>query len=176
MQRTKLAILVTILFGLTAAVASAADTPGIVVDKAKRTIAIDAKVAPRKIDDPRFKEIYPIEVVACWAFPKGEKSHETVVTIDIKPSLVHKALEDLGLKAGRPAIGEDKDHPAGEGPKVNVFIEVPTEDGSTKKIAIEKILVDKKTLKPIGKVDWRFTGSCSGSPIRISLKWSTQPT
>ena len=59
-------------------------------------------MAPRKIDDPRYKEIYPIEVVACWPFPKGQKAHETVVTIEVKPSAVHKALESLGLKPGTP--------------------------------------------------------------------------
>ena len=63
-----------------------ADATGVVVDKDKRTVTIDAKVAPRKIDDPRYDKIYPLEVVACWAFPKGQKAHETVVTIDCKPS------------------------------------------------------------------------------------------
>src|SRR6516162_6140486 len=91
--------------------------PSVVVDKEKRTITIDAKIAPRKIDDPRYKEIYPIEVIACWPFPKGAKAHETVVTIDIKPSEVHKALEDLGLKPGTPVVGEAKMPPAGPGVK-----------------------------------------------------------
>src|SRR4051794_22637245 len=75
----------------------------IIVDKEKRTITIPAKVAPRKIDDPRYKEIYPIEVIATWPFPKGAKAHETVVTYDVKPSDVHKALESLGVKPGKPA-------------------------------------------------------------------------
>src|SRR5436309_8456196 len=79
--------------------ARAADAPsGIKVDKDKRTITIDCKVAPRKINDERYKEIYPIEVIGCWEFPKGQKAHETVVTFDIKPSEVHKALEGFGLK------------------------------------------------------------------------------
>ena len=53
--------------------------------------------------------IYPIEVIACAEFPKGQKAHETVITVDAKPSEVHKALESLGLKAGKPAApgGED---------------------------------------------------------------------
>ena len=69
--------------------ADVAGAPGIVVNKAKRTVTIDARVAPRKIDDPRYKEIYPIEVIACWPYPKGQKAHETVVTIDVMPSDVH---------------------------------------------------------------------------------------
>src|SRR5215470_10273262 len=78
---------------------------GIVVDKDKRTVTIDAKIAPRKINDPRYTQIYPIEVIACWPFPRGQKAHETVVTIEAKPSTVHKALEGLGLKPGAPVQG-----------------------------------------------------------------------
>ncbi|MFX7739800.1 hypothetical protein ABTJ99_20670, partial [Acinetobacter baumannii] len=75
------------------------------------TITVDCKIAPRKIDDPAYKEIYPIEVMASWPFrqepPGGQKAHETVVTFDFdtKPSQIHKALEDLGLKAGKPVKG-----------------------------------------------------------------------
>ena len=62
-------------------------------------------------------KIYPIEVVACWANPKGKKAHETVLTIDVKPSDVHKALESIGLKPGKPARGEDAElrRPRGQG-------------------------------------------------------------
>src|SRR5246127_3841220 len=91
------------------ALVPAADAPAdkssdkILVDKEKRTITVPAKVAPRKIDDPRYKEIYPIEVIATFPFPRGKKSHETVVTVEAKPSEVHKALEGFGLKPGKPA-------------------------------------------------------------------------
>src|SRR5262245_31390607 len=61
---------------------------GITIDKEKRTIVVPAKIAPRKIDDPKFKEIYPVEVVATYPFPRGAKAHETVVTIEVKPSEV----------------------------------------------------------------------------------------
>src|SRR5438105_1685619 len=133
-------------FAVLAAAAGAADDKkdkeksGVVVDKDKRTVVIDAKVAPRKIDDPRYTEIYPIEVVACWEFPKGQKAHETVVTIDFKPSEVHKALESLGLKPGEPVAVEGKT-PAG--PKLNVYLEVPGPDGQPRRVSMEKILVDR---------------------------------
>jgi hypothetical protein len=144
---------------LTGSVVSAAD--GIVVDKDKKTITIDAKIAPRKINDERFKEIYPIEVIACWAFPKGQKAHETVVTIDVKPSDVHKALESLGLKPGTPVEGD-----AGEpkGPEVNVLLELPGEGGEVKRVPIEKTLIDPKTNKTMPKLKWRFTGSIMTKP------------
>ena len=134
---------------------------GVEIDKAKRLIKIDAKIAPRKL--PHLKgEIYPIEVIACWPFPRGQKAHETVVTIDVKPSEVHKALEDLGLKAGRPVIGESKDPP--EGPEVSIYLEVPAGEGQGKRLPIEKILIDPKTNKPMPKVKWRFTGSALKQP------------
>src|SRR5215207_5822481 len=72
---------------------------GITVDAEKRSVAIDAKIAPRKLEHLK-GEVYPIEVIASWPHPRGKKAHETVVTIEAKPSDIHKALEGLGLKAG----------------------------------------------------------------------------
>src|ERR1700687_884691 len=130
--------------------------PSVVVDKDKRTITIHCTIARRKIDDPRYKETYPIEVVACWPFPKGQKAHETIVTIDCKPSEVHKALEDLGLKAGKPARLEDEQ---AEGPEVDVYLEIPDPDDMPKRVPIEKTLVDSKNGKNPPKLKWHFTGS-----------------
>src|SRR3954447_11859619 len=93
----------------------------ITVDKENRTITVPAKVAPRKIDDPRYKEIYPVEVIATFPFPRGAKAHETVVTIEAKPSEVHKALEGFGLKPGKPAkAATDKQ----TGPEVRLFLDL----------------------------------------------------
>jgi hypothetical protein len=134
---------------------------GVTIDKDKRTVTIDAKIAPRKIDDPRYKEIYPIEVIACWAFPKGQKAHETVVTIEAKPSTVHKALESLGLKPGAPVRVEGKKP---QGPAVNVFLLLPGPDGEPRRVPIEKTLIDPKNGKNMPKVEWRFTGSVMTKP------------
>jgi len=46
--------------------------------------------------------IYPLEVVACWPHPLGQKAHETVVNFDARPSDIHKALVEMGLKPGNP--------------------------------------------------------------------------
>jgi hypothetical protein len=138
---------------------------GIVVDKDKRTVTVDAKVAPRKIDDPRYQKAdglpYPLEVVACWGFPKGQKAHETVVTMDCKPSEVHKAVESLGLKAGKPENGGEKEP---QGPEVNIFLEFQNDDKETKRVPIEKTMVSISTGKPLGKLKWRFTGSAMVQP------------
>ena len=152
-----------VLLTALASAASAAD--GVTLDKDKRLVIVDCKIAPRKIDDPRYQrpcgQPYPIEVIACWPFPKGQKAHETVVTIDIKPSEVHKALESLGLKPGMPVAQEGK---TPSGPKVNVFLEFPGPDNEPKRVSMEKLLIDPKSGKPMPKVEWRFTGSVMSRP------------
>ena len=134
-----------------------ADAAGITVDKAKKTVTVAAKIAPRKINDPRYTEIYPIEVIATAPFPKGQKAHETVVMIDVKPSDVHKALEEIGLKPGKPAAGEGA---VATGDAVKLSLELP----GGKTVAIEKTLVDKKTGKAMPALKWRFTGSAMKQP------------
>ena len=57
---------------------------------------------------PTLTQIYPLEVVACYPAPQGQKAHETVVTFEVKPSEVAKALESFGLKPGKPAVGEEE--------------------------------------------------------------------
>ena len=148
-------LLVLSLLGVfLASAALAADDAGVTVDKEKKTVTVPAKIAPRKINDPRYTEIYPIEVVACAEFPKGQKAHETVITVDAKPSDVHKALESLGLKPGKPAAPGDE-NAAAEGPELKISLVLP--NGKT--VAIEKTLIDKKTGKTMPTLKWRFTGS-----------------
>lgn len=134
---------------------------GIAVDKDKKTVSIDAKVAPRKV----LEEVYPIEVIACWAYKKdpkpgdkaGKKAHETVVTIEVMPSDVAKAMGQLGAKPGKPGYGEDT--PA-EGPEVAVYIDIPQDGGTFKRLSLDKVLLDPKTKKPLPKsVKFKFTGS-----------------
>jgi hypothetical protein len=134
--------------------AFAQDKP-LVVDKEKKTLTIACTVAPRKL--PNLKEIYPLEVVATYPAPKGQKAHETVVCFqNVKPSDVHKALEQLGLKPGKPAKGEDA---VAQGPEVRLFLETTGPDGKPQRLPIEKTMVDKKTGKPMPALKWHFTGS-----------------
>src|SRR5262249_3231337 len=136
-------------------------TDGVRVDRDKRTVTIDARVAPRKL--PHLKEVYPIEVIACWPHPKGKKAHETVVTIETKPRAVHKALVDLGLTPGKPVMGESKEPP--QGPEVNVYLEITGPDGEAKRVPIDRTLIDMRNKKPFPRsVRWRFTGSVLSMP------------
>lgn len=135
----------------------AQEVKGVAVDKEKRTVAVDAKVAPRKVLD----QVYPIELIAGWPHPKGKKAHEIVVSVDVEPSAVHKGLESLGLKPGKPAKGEGA---KAEGPVVNLFIEVPSPDGTPKRLTMDRVLMDPKSKKPAPKPTFRFTGSVM-SPV-----------
>lgn len=129
-------------------------TKGVVVDRDKRTVTIDAKVAPRKL--PHLDQVYPIELIAGWPHPKGKKAHEIVVAVDVPPSAVAKGLMDLGLKPGKPAKGENA---KAAGPIVNVYLEVPGPGGTTKRLTMDKVLRDPKSKKPAPKMTFRFTGS-----------------
>jgi hypothetical protein len=132
---------------------------GLAVDKEKRTVTLACRIAPRKL--PNLNEVYPVEVVATWPAPKGQKAHETVVEFDIKPSDVHKTLESLGLKPGKPARGEDQ---VASGPEVKILLELPGPGGITKRLPIERALVDRKTGKTMPALKWLFTGSVLKQP------------
>ncbi|MBI5759238.1 MAG: hypothetical protein HZA46_12035 [Planctomycetales bacterium] len=132
---------------------------GLTIDVPAKRLTIDCVVAPRKLE--KLSEIYPIEVIATHPAPKGQKAHETVVTFDVAPSDVHKALESLGLKPGTPAKGEAA---KAVGPEVKVFLEIPAAGGLPKKLAIEKTLVDRKTGKSLPPLKWFFTGSVMKQP------------
>ncbi len=128
------------------------------VDKAGRAVTIPCRVAPRKL--PNLKEVYPIEVMATYPSPRGQKAHETVVTFLAKPSDVHKALVSLGLKPGKPSKGRG----AAEGPEVTISLSFATAGGAARTVPIESVLVDRRTGRPMPPIKWHFTGSVMKQP------------
>ena len=158
MKITFFGIFLSLVLYLTSAGASA-QSSAIAIDKEKKSVAINARMAPRKL--PTLDQVYPIEVIACWAHDrkegKGQKAHETIVVIDVLPSEVHKALEAIGLKPGAPVKGGEV---ACTGPEIKVFIEFATEGGGSKRVSMDKALLDPKTKAPFPRsVKFRFTGS-----------------
>lgn len=144
-----------------AAPAEDVERPGVLtVDPAKRTLTIACAIAPRKL--PNLDEIYPIEVIGCYPAPRGQKAHETVITFTgVKPSSVHKALEQLGLKPGKPAVGENG---RGQGPELRLFLEFAGPDGKPRRVPIEQTMVFRDTGKPVPALKWYFTGSVLKQP------------
>ena len=153
---------------LSASPAPPGDRPvAIQVDREKRTIAIPCVIAPRKL--PTLDQIYPIEVVGTYPTPRGRKAHETIVNfVGVRPGEVHRALEALGLKPGKPARGEDE---RASGPEVGVFLEVPGPDGKPLRVPIEQTLIDMKTGKSPQPFRWRFTGSVAAKPDPDKEEW-----
>lgn len=131
----------------------------VAVNTEKRSISVPCRIAPRKL--PSLKETYPLEVVATYPSPRGQKAHETVVVIETKPSEVHAALESIGLKAGKPAVGEGV---IGTGAEVRVSLEVPGVTGSPRVIPLEKLMIDMRTGKTLPLLTWHFTGSAMRQP------------
>jgi hypothetical protein len=131
----------------------------IAVDEKARTVSLPCWIAPRKL--PTLKDIYPIEVMATFPAPQGQKTHETIVTFQVKPSDVHKALERLGLKPGAPARGDGA--PA-TGPEVLIFLELPVTGGMAQRVPIEAALIDRRTQRPMPRLRWLFTGSIRKRP------------
>lgn len=130
---------------------------GLAVDAKARTVTIDCKIAPRKLES--LPQTYPIEVIATHPAPKGKKAHETVVTFDVKPSEIHQALESLGLKAGQPAKGEGA---KATGAELKVWLELP--GTKPQRLPIEKTLTEVKTGRPMPALKWYFTGSVMTQP------------
>lgn len=129
------------------------------VEEKRRAVIIPARIALRKL--PQLNDIYPLEVVATYPAPRGQKAHETVVSFtDIRPSDVHRGLEKLGLKAGKPARGDG----TATGPEVRVLLEYADAAGKSHSIPVEKLMVDQKTNKPLPPLRWLFTGSAIKQP------------
>ncbi len=148
--------------GIAAAAAGGrqATPAGFTVDREKKEVLIPARIAPRKL--PNLPEVYPIEVIASYPAPKGQKAHETVVTVAAVPTEVHKALESLGLKAGKPARGADAVASGADGGRL---LEVPEKGAPGKKrVRVEALLMDRRTGRPLPPVKWHFTGSSTKQP------------
>jgi hypothetical protein len=128
------------------------------VDREARSITVPCKIAPRKLSS--LEEIYPLEVIATYPSPAGQKAHETVVVFTgIRPSDVHRALEELGLKPGKPAKGDAR----AEGPELTIALEIGS-GAQAKRLPIEELLVSKNGGQKVPPMTWHFTGSALRQP------------
>lgn len=136
--------------------AGARTGPLFTVDRGKKLIRIPCTIAPRKL--ATLKDIYPLEVIATYPSPEGQKAHETVVAIDpaLKPSQIHKAIEALGGMAGA-AARNDGTPPRGS--LVKIFLRLSGPTGKPRVIPIERTIVDTRTNKTLPPLTWHFTGS-----------------
>ncbi len=135
-------------------------TANLVIDKGRRMITVPCLIAPRKL--PHLGQVYPLEVVATYPSPQGQKSHETIITFDgIAPSQVHAALGQLGLKPGKPAHGQNA---KASGPLLKLSLEISGPGGQPRRIPIEQAMIDRKSGKAPAPFRWHFTGSVMRQP------------
>ena len=129
---------------------------GITVDKEKRTVTIAAKVAPRKLDDPKFKEIYPIEVIATLPVPQGQEGprdgrhHRRQA--ERRPQGAGRAW--ASSRASRPR----RPRTSRPGPEVQLFLEIPPGKAASA-CRSSSSWSTRRPSKPMPKVKWLFTGS-----------------
>lgn len=126
--------------------------PGLTIDREKKIVELHGKI------------ILPLqsewlELLACM--PKS-REHESIISLEAKPSHVHGALLLIGLKAGSPLKAEKVDdvwkYHAPKGPKVAVTV-IYEKDGKKIEVKANEWIVDQKTRKPLADNIWLFTGS-----------------
>lgn len=100
----------------------------------------------------------PLEFFACR---RGSKEHESVVSLDAPPHLIHAALLAVGAKQGKPAkFDPEFVPPSGE----EIAIELrwrDAETGEVRKIRAEETVRDAETGRELAST-WVFTGGLFG--------------
>ncbi len=126
--------------------------PGLRVDRDKKIVEIEGKI------------ILPLqaewlELLACA--PKS-REHESIISLDAKPSHIHGALILIGLKAGSPLraerVGDEWRYHQPTGPKLAVTVHYEL-DGKKFDVPVNEWVMDQKTKKPLPDNIWLFTGS-----------------
>ncbi len=100
----------------------------------------------------------PLEFFACR---RGSKEHESVVSLDVAPHLIHAALLAVGAKQGKPAkFDPEFVPPTGE----EIEIELrwrDAETGAIRKIRAQETVRDAETGREMS-APWVFTGGLFG--------------
>jgi hypothetical protein len=118
--------------------------PGLVVDRERGELRIVARVAT----DRGF-----LEQLVCLA---GTREHESLLVIDIAPSLVHAGLLALGLEPGRP--GRWKETPEGG-------FAVVSPSGPEVDVLVRRIRGERQEERPLGS----WASAPDGAPFQGSL-------
>lgn len=136
--------------------APAADKPAgpaearsaVAVDEKVRAVAIPATVAKQGTYDV-LKGAIEYVLVA-----KGGKEYETLFVTPVSAQDLHDALRKIGLRPGRPAIGDDPP----KGQPANLLVEYQ-DAGKTVRKPADAFLAYLKTDRPVEPAPWPFTGS-----------------
>jgi hypothetical protein len=114
---------------------------------------IDAKQKQVVFMAETCKADYPLEFFATLR----DRGYESVVVMDVRPSVIHAGLLAVGAKPGAPFQFEPKYVPP-TGAKVEIEVRWKDKDGTIQKAPAQKWIRNIKTKKPMS-VDWVFAGS-----------------
>jgi hypothetical protein len=90
------------------------------------------------------------------AVEQGGRDYESLFTLDCKPSALKFALLLIGCETG--AVPREVKSGEKAGDRLRIEVEWQA-DGKSKRVPLEKLLVDRKTKKSPAELPWVFTGS-----------------
>lgn len=142
------------------------ETVAATVDEPEKLRRLD-KTAPIWVSSDRKRVVLggvvclregPLEFFACR---RGSKEHESVVSLDVAPHLIHAALLAIGAKQGKPAkFDPEFVPPTGE----EIEIELrwrDAESGTVRKIRAQETIREAETGREM-TAPWVFTGGLFG--------------
>src|SRR5687768_3695983 len=122
--------------------------PGLLANRKEKTVRIWSKMIGLDHGDPIEFFLIP---------PDSGKDYEALAVGYVRPSDVHKALEFIGMKPGRPVdYMQDKYWPKGERVLMSYEWE---ENGKPRKARAEELIIDTRTGKHLPVTGLIFTGS-----------------
>ena len=143
---------------------------GLEVDLAKKTVAMPVKMSR------------PGDLIEYVLITRRGKAHESLLIVDVQPSLLNAALLALGLNPGTNAIVKDKDPLPSEeevrngaewftvtppvGPQVWFTLEWQDEAGKVITCLLDEFLLDLATGEALEAAEWIYIGGRSAPPYR----------
>lgn len=88
---------------------------------------------------------------------RGAKTHEAVVCVDVRPSIIHAGLLAIGARPGEPVRFQPEFKPA-TGAEIEVILRWKKEDGEIVEKRAQDVVMDAATGEPMD-IPWVFAGS-----------------
>lgn len=122
------------------------------VDTAARQVLLSARVAKQGVYDQLQGTI---EYLLCCS---GGKEYEALFITQAQPAKLFEALQQVGLKPGKPARETGGKYLLPEGGRLRIFVKW-IEDKEQKRQPVESFVLDTVKAGPMPPVEWAFTGS-----------------
>lgn len=122
---------------------------GIGIDREQRRVTVPARTTEVWAQDPVEFILIPLE---------SGKDYEALAVTRISPSAVHRALEEIGLKPGRP-VNERMTRFWPRGARLRIMVEWQDEEGEPRRERVGALLLDRRTGEPLPDEGFLFTGS-----------------